>query len=172
MRDHRNRDPTRPGRVLITPESGTAFYGTITRADEPTEAGCPIDKTTLDEFLAASGVTTGSASALVLSQPGFQLADGAVIRFRLHVDSGATPTINVNGTGVKKLMKTAEKPMKSGIKAGTWLTAIYSSVFDFFVLQGSGDEKLHFGNDPGQISSIQWLLDMHISDLSTFIGGN
>ena len=155
MRDHRNRVPTRPGRVLITPESGTAFYGTITRADEPTDAGCPIDKVTLDEFLAASGVTSGSASALVLSQAGFQLADGAVIRFRLHVDSGATPTINVNGTGAKKLMATKYKPMKTTF-AGTWVTAIYSSTFGFFVLQGSaGSVDGAYGNGVGQISSLE-----------------
>ena len=155
MRDHRNRVPTRPGRVLITPESGTAFYGTITRADEPTDAGCPIDKVTLDEFLAASGVTSGSASALVLSQAGFQLADGAVIRFRLHVDSGATPTINVNGTGAKKLMATKYKPMKTTF-AGTWVTAIYSSTFGFFVLQGSaGLVDGAYGNGVGQISSLE-----------------
>ena len=155
MRNHRNRVPTRPGRVLITPASGTAFYGTITRADEPTEEGCPLDKTTLDEFLAASGVTTGTASALVLSQAGFQLADGAVIRFRLHVDSGATPTINVNGTGAKKLMATKYKPMKTTF-AGTWVTAIYSSTLGFFVLQGSSNTAdCRFGNEVGQISEFE-----------------
>lgn len=155
MRDHRNRVPTRPNRVLITPESGTAFYGTITRADEPTDAGCPIDKVTLDELLAASGTTGGTATAFTLSQPGFQLADGAAIRFKLHVDSGATPTINVNGTGAKALMSTKYKPMKTTF-AGTWVTAIYSSTFDFFVLQGSGTmSEGRFGNGVGQISSFE-----------------
>ena len=155
MRDHRNRVPTRPNRVLITPESGTAFYGTITRADEPTDAGCPIDKVTLDELLAASGTTGGTATAFTLSQPGFQLADGAAIRFKLHVDSGATPTINVNGTGAKALMSTKYKPMKTTF-AGTWVTAIYSSTFDLFVLQGSaGKTDGTFGNGVGQISSLE-----------------
>ena len=84
MRNHRNRTPTRPGRVLITPENGTAFYGTLVRADEPTDEGCPVDKVTLDEMLAASGTTAGIATALTLAQPGFQLVDGASIRFKLH----------------------------------------------------------------------------------------
>ena len=155
MRNHRNRVPTRPNRVLITPESGTAFYGTIERADEPTEVGCPIDKVTLDEFLAASGTTAGTATAFTLAQTGFQLADGATIRFKLHVDSGATPTINVNGTGAKALMSTKFKPMKTTF-AGTWVTAIYSSTFDFFVLQGSGTmSEGRFGNGVGQISSFE-----------------
>lgn len=84
----------------------------------------------------ANGVTTGTASALVLAGPKFQLVDGALIRFRLHVDSGTTPTINVNGTGAKALMATATTPM-GGTKAGTWVTAVYSSALGFFVLQGS-----------------------------------
>lgn len=43
----KDRIPTRPGRVLIKPEDGSpAFYATMTRADEPTQAGDPIDKTT------------------------------------------------------------------------------------------------------------------------------
>lgn len=43
-----NRDPKYPGRVLITPEDGTAaHYATITRADEPRHAGTPINKGTL-----------------------------------------------------------------------------------------------------------------------------
>jgi hypothetical protein len=99
--------------------------------------GMPINKQAMDECLAASGVTAGTATAFTLAQPGFVLADGALIRFRLHVDSGATPTINVNGTGAKKLMQNKTKNMKAGIAAGTWLTAIYSSTFGFFVLQGS-----------------------------------
>lgn len=99
--------------------------------------GMPINKQAMDECLAASGVTAGTAVALALAQPGFVLVDGVLIRFKLHVDSGATPTIDVNGTGAKKLMQSKNKPMKAGTAAGTWLTAIYSSTFDFFVLQGS-----------------------------------
>jgi len=37
-----------PGRVLITPEDGSAaFYATVTRADEPVEVGTPINKAAL-----------------------------------------------------------------------------------------------------------------------------
>ena len=44
----KNRVPANPGRVLITPEDGsTAFYATVTRADNPTEAGDPLSKETL-----------------------------------------------------------------------------------------------------------------------------
>lgn len=124
-------------------------------------AGMPINKQAMDEVLAASGTTTGSATAFTLAQPGFVLADGATIRFKLHVDSGATPTINVNGTGAKKLMIDKYKPMKTTF-AGTWLTAVYSSTFGFFVLQGSGASACTtFGNGPNQISSFELMFIGH-----------
>ena len=37
-----------PGRVLVTPENGgEAFYATLTRADNPTQEGDPLNKSTL-----------------------------------------------------------------------------------------------------------------------------
>ena len=50
-----------------------------------------------------SGVTTGTASALTLTYTGFKLEDGAEVRFRLHVDSTGSATLNVNSTGVKTI---------------------------------------------------------------------
>ena len=44
----KDRISAKPGRVLITPESGTeAYYATVTMADEPTEAGTPPTKNNL-----------------------------------------------------------------------------------------------------------------------------
>lgn len=43
-----DRIPTNPGRVLITPEDGSpAYYATMTRADNPTQLGDPLNKNTL-----------------------------------------------------------------------------------------------------------------------------
>lgn len=43
-----DRVPANPGRVLITPENGgTAFYATLTRADNPTQQGDALNKNTL-----------------------------------------------------------------------------------------------------------------------------
>lgn len=118
--------------------------------------GMPINKIAMDECLAASGETTGTSTEYLLAQPGFMLTDGATVRFKLHVDSGATPTLNINGTGAKALMQNKYKPMKAGISAGLWLTAVYSSTLGFFVLQGSGTiSNLKFGNDVGQISALE-----------------
>ena len=55
----RDRVPVNPGRVLITPENGDAvFYATITRADNPTQEGTPLNKATFltDETAAFLGL--------------------------------------------------------------------------------------------------------------------
>lgn len=42
-----DRIPVNPGRVLITPEDGSAaFYATMARADNPTQEGTPLSKAT------------------------------------------------------------------------------------------------------------------------------
>lgn len=127
-------------------------------------AGMPINKQAMNECLAASGTTDGTSTAYTLAQPGFVLADGALVRIKLHVDSGATPTLNINGTGAKALMQSKTKPIKAGIPAGTWVTFVYSSDFGFFLQQGSGGGggiNLTFGNEPGQISSFELMFCGH-----------
>lgn len=43
-----DRVPMNPGRVLITPENGgAAYYATMTRADNPTQEGTPLNKAAL-----------------------------------------------------------------------------------------------------------------------------
>ena len=42
-----DRVSANPGRVLITPESGEPYYATLTRADNPTVEGTPLNKSTL-----------------------------------------------------------------------------------------------------------------------------
>lgn len=50
-----------PGRVLITPEDGSApYHATLTRADEPTQEGTPLNKASLltDATAALYGLTS------------------------------------------------------------------------------------------------------------------
>jgi len=135
----KDRVAAHPGRVVLTPVTGQANTYDMVLADSPTEAGTTLNKAFFDKLIAAVGTTAGTATAYTLAgDGGFSLADGVTIRFKLHVDSGATPTINVNGTGAKALMADYNTPMDTGTKAGTWLTAVYCATFGFFVLQGSG----------------------------------
>lgn len=130
-----DRIPTHPGRVKLTPVSGNIYD--MEMADDPIEAGTPLNKALLDHAVAAYGTTAGTATALTLAgDGGFSLADGAVIRFKLHTESGASPTINVNSTGAKAL-NTANGLSMPITPAGAWITATYSSTLDFFVLASS-----------------------------------
>ena len=144
-----------PGRVKLVSVPGQENTYDMVRADEPTQVGTPLNKKLLDFAVAANGVTHGTATAYILDADGFTLTDGAKVNFKLHVDSGATPTININGTGAKSLMQSKVKPMKAGIPAGTWLTAVYHASFGFFVLQGSSISKGTFGNETGQVSEYE-----------------
>ena len=142
---------------LVAPDGTVVATNVMLSLKNPiVQQGMNVDKVAMDECLAASGTTEGSATAFTLSQPNFTLFDGALVRIKLHVDSGATPTLNINGTGAKALMQSKTKPFKAGIPAGTWVTFVYSADFGFFLQQGSGGgSNLRFGNEPGQISSFE-----------------
>lgn len=43
----KDRVAVNPGRVLITPENGSPYYATMTRADNPTQDGTPLNKNSL-----------------------------------------------------------------------------------------------------------------------------
>lgn len=47
----KDRIPTHAGRVKLTPVEGQPDLFTMTRADEPTEAGTPLDKATFDSII-------------------------------------------------------------------------------------------------------------------------
>lgn len=140
MIPHKNRIPTKAGRVNLTPIAGETNKYTLTRADEPLEEGTPLNKEMLDEFLAASGVTTGEATALELAQDGYVLGDGYAIRFKLNVDinDGYGTTLNINKTGAKRLKATGSYPFGT-IKAGTWINAIYDASEDAYIMPGSAE---------------------------------
>lgn len=158
-----DRVPQYPGRIKLTPVQGQPGIYDMERADSPSEIGTPLNKQLFDHALAAIGVTAGSATAYTLATDGFTLTDGATIRFRLHVASGANPTINVNATGDKRIMQTAEKSMKTGTAAGTWCVATYSQPLGFFVLRGSGDPEKTYGNGIQQISTYELAFRGHWS---------
>lgn len=141
----KDRVPTYPGRVKLTDEeTGVAKFYTLEMADEPTENGTGLNKNLFDYAFAAIGTTAGTATALTLAgDGGFTLTDGATIRFKLHVSSGETPTINVNGTGAKAL-KTLAGEYIPETPAGTWISATYSSTLDFFVCAAGNAAKPDF----------------------------
>ena len=134
-------DVTAVPRYNLRRPDGTLIGENITLelANIIAQNGTPVNAAALNEMLAASGVTAGTASAYTLVQDGFALFDGAPVRFRLHAASGAGATLNVNGTGAKALINGTGKPFPAGIPAGVWIAAIYSEVYDAYVAGGSSE---------------------------------
>lgn len=62
MIDYKDRVPTKPNMMLITPQNGTPYKAKIEYADEPTEAGTPINKAVFydiqQQLLIADNCTT------------------------------------------------------------------------------------------------------------------
>lgn len=157
----KNRESLYPGRVKLTPvDAANGIYDLI-RADQPQEVGTPLNKKLLDFAVAACGVTAGTATAYTLDDEfgGFELVDGAKVNFRLHVASGANPTLNVNGIGAKRLLNVYGDAMDAGLAQGTWLVAFYNETLDAFVLVGRSvsDEQI-----------AKWNAKVHLITAATF----
>ena len=157
MIQHIDRAPTKPNRYAVY-DDGHNFlrYEYHERADEPTQEGNPINKALQDEFLAASGTTTGTGEAFLLAQAGFYLRDGAVIRLKLHSLPIGAATLNVESTGAHPIVTPKGKPIP-GYSAGTWVTVIYNATAGNFILQGEGGSAARYGKEPKQLSSFEAL---------------
>lgn len=99
MKEIVNRTPTKPNRMLITPEGGgTPYYATVVRADDPTEAGTPVDRALL------MGIQGMEASETVFN------ADGSITE--TYDDGVKTTVFNADGSitetfvGEKTITKT------------------------------------------------------------------
>lgn len=112
-----NRQPTYPGRVILTPVPGTANTYDITRADEPTVDGTPLNKETLlqDTTCAILGIPNTSVPndafvkiALGIGKYGYvihvQYQDGSpaegYILTGLNAPDGTEAVTNSNGDAV------------------------------------------------------------------------
>lgn len=49
--EFKNRVSTYPGRVKITPETGSPYFAMLERADEPTEPGTPMNADTFNDMI-------------------------------------------------------------------------------------------------------------------------
>lgn len=96
----------------------------------------------LSQLGGAVGVTAGTATAYTLAaDPPLQNLDDLVaIHIKAHIDSGASPTINVNGLGPKPLLDAGGSP--AVLKADSTYSFRYSTTANggngAFILQGGG----------------------------------
>ena len=111
-----------------------------------------------------SAETTGTGADLLASVSDFTLTDGATIRIKLHTDMSAGATLNVSNLGGKPIVDIQGKGAKAA--AGSWLTLIYNSVIENFILQGSGGDAQKYGDGVGQISTEEAALVFKYNALS------
>lgn len=72
-----DRVPTRPGRIKITPEDGSAiWYGVMERADEPSVEGTPINAANLNAMQENQGMSSGM-TVYVATSGSDSLGDGS-----------------------------------------------------------------------------------------------
>ncbi len=86
------------------------------------------------------GTTAGTATAYMLTlTPAPQLVEGMRVMVKLHVDNGANPTLNVNGTAAQAIRKpNGSTPAAGLLKSGSVYTLVYNGAA--FILQGEGGE--------------------------------
>ena len=147
LRPEVSTDATAVPRYDLVRPNGTIIEKNVAMrlANPVAREGTPISKAVLDEMLAASGVTAGTATAYTLAQEEYTLFDGAPVRFRLHTASGDGATLNVNGTGAKPLRDMMGAAMPGGIPAETWLTAYYSAAAGAYILAGGEAVRALYG---------------------------
>ena len=83
--NYKDRQSNRPNRYKVTPDSGTEYFVTLERADEPTELGTPINAENLNKALDKTGDTMsgslnmrgGSYPTIYFTPPG-GVGDSAV----------------------------------------------------------------------------------------------
>lgn len=46
-----DRESTYPNRYLVTPDNGSPYYALLTRADEPVQAGTPLNAETFNQMV-------------------------------------------------------------------------------------------------------------------------
>lgn len=110
---------------------------TLTLKNPVIQQGMPVDKQAMDECLAASGAVTGTKKALVLAQENFVLFDGAPISIKLFDKLSGGVTLDINGTGAKRI-KTSENEDPDVGGTGVWVSLIYSAQRDVYILAASG----------------------------------
>lgn len=99
-----DRVPTNPNRMKITPETGSPYYATVERADNPSVEGTPVNARNLNAMQEASGLTA-SRTVYVSTSGSDSVGDGSAANPYATINkalstipknlNGFTATINV-----------------------------------------------------------------------------
>lgn len=137
----KDRQPTRPGRVKITPESGEAYYAVLEMADEPTEVGTPPTKANLLK----------DTTAALLGGGADMVPDDALVALKVLIDAVSSnankraeiETISYTGTGTygasnPTKINFSQKPKTFIIVSDSTIAIATSSTNKFVVITMSG----------------------------------
>lgn len=126
-----DRVPLYPGRVTLTPVSGQANTFDLTRADQPTQEGTPLNKASLlkDATAALYGKTAEAVPDDLLSVLSKSVLAQVNGKYTKHVGTnadrpvGSTVTLNVGGTPYEFIVVHQGKPSSIYDDScnGTWL---------------------------------------------------
>lgn len=130
----KDRQPTRPGRVKITPESGEAFYAVMEMADEPTEVGTPPTKANLLK----------DTTAALFGGDENMVPDDALVALKTLIDDltpqkvGAAQIVygTVQGTGTSKVVVNSPFYPQLILVSGLYIRDYDSSEHYYTVVSG------------------------------------
>lgn len=78
--EFKDRVAANPGRVKISPENGAPYYATMERADNPSEAGTPLNAATFNELI--ESLKSGSVAGTMGSMYGqYKTPDGLLLQW-------------------------------------------------------------------------------------------
>lgn len=101
------------------------------------QEGMAYNKDFANEVLAASGTTAGELPGLVLAQEGYELAEGATVRAKLHVTIPAGSsgvTLDVGGSGAVAMVTGDGSEVLPQMAQGEVMTLVYTG--SHYCLQG------------------------------------
>lgn len=135
--DIKDRAPGVLGRRLVVPESGgQSYYAKITRADNPTQEGTPLNRALFHEIgiMKAAATRTGSVVSITC-------ADGAKrIEFTAPTDFSPTDTYTLNGTALTLKQLNGDALNAAWIQGAPVFLTIVGAI-GFFKAGGSGITK-------------------------------
>lgn len=113
----RDRQPTKPGRVLVSPENGAApYYAVLSRADEPTDPGTPYNKATQLSDETAEILGLDPADDPTVDDAFKAIAGHAIHRVTFHIFSPPGSVISVSGENlIKTIISTGEDDVPVGL---------------------------------------------------------
>lgn len=164
MIDFVDRVPTYANRMKVTPESGSAFYATIERADVPITEGTPLNAETFNGLQADVGVMTYTHSRSSAGVHDF-VGSGSNGKAYITAAFSAGDKFSVNGLAVAGAFCGAEAADGSVIVNGRWVTFTYDEERNTLNFKGGG------GLTSTKLSTAT-AQDAHVLDGKTFYAGN